>query len=394
MKSVKIIIKILYLLLYIFISAFFIQEMISSKNIYTTFFLISIMILLLIPFPEIRKYLIDIHKQKTKDLKTTILKIISIILGLLAAPLILTLVITLSPLIIIIGIPTFFIYEYFYFKSDKFTKLKSSVKEYVDDSNQLNNHIEELKKPFTTNFNKGLANFQDISSYNYKRSQFDKYQNNYFTHNCSLQVCRNAKNEPFKYFCKYFDIKQDEESLEKFEKMLNDFSAVEESKTYLNNKYNEIFNKIKSELPFLIRKFRKNKVYEKLGLQKLAFNNLYFPKYTFLYISAGGNASTKTEIVMDINNLNKFVEYLNDNIKWRNSIQGQRALMTSKLRNQIKERDNYTCQICNNSINNEPNLLLEIDHKIPLSKGGMTKEENLQTLCWRCNRTKGSKIIK
>lgn len=79
MKSVKIIIKILYLLLYIFISAFFIQEMISSKNIYTTFFLISIMILLLIPFPEIRKYLIDIHKQKTKDLKTTILKIISII---------------------------------------------------------------------------------------------------------------------------------------------------------------------------------------------------------------------------------------------------------------------------------------------------------------------------
>lgn len=302
--------------------------------------------------------------------------------------------ITLSPLIIIIGIPTFFIYEYFYFKSDKFTKLKSSVKEYVDDSNQLNNHIEELKKPFTTNFNKGLANFQDISSYNYKRSQFDKYQNNYFTHNCSLQVCRNAKNEPFKYFCKYFDIKQDEESLEKFEKMLNDFSAVEESKTYLNNKYNEIFNKIKSELPFLIRKFRKNKVYEKLGLQKLAFNNLYFPKYTFLYISAGGNASTKTEIVMDINNLNKFVEYLNDNIKWRNSIQGQRTLMTSKLRNQIKERDNYTCQICNNSINNEPNLLLEIDHKIPLSKGGMTKEENLQTLCWRCNRTKGSKIIK
>ena len=39
-----------------------------------------------------------------------------------------------------------------------------------------------------------------------------------------------------------------------------------------------------------------------------------------------------------------------------------------------------------------PNLLLEIDHKIPLAKGGMTTEDNLQTLCWKCNRSKGAKL--
>ena len=38
-------------------------------------------------------------------------------------------------------------------------------------------------------------------------------------------------------------------------------------------------------------------------------------------------------------------------------------------------------------------MLLEIDHIIPLSKGGQTTENNLQTLCWKCNRNKGSKII-
>ena len=67
--------------------------------------------------------------------------------------------------------------------------------------------------------------------------------------------------------------------------------------------------------------------------------------------------------------------------------------MTQQLRKRIKERDNYTCRYCHNSISKEPNLLLEIDHIIPLSKGGKTEERNLQTLCWKCNRSKGNKII-
>jgi hypothetical protein len=58
----------------------------------------------------------------------------------------------------------------------------------------------------------------------------------------------------------------------------------------------------------------------------------------------------------------------------------QRALMTSKLRAQIKERDNYTCCQCGNSTSKEPNLLLEVDHIIPIAKGGLTLEENLQTV--------------
>ena len=70
----------------------------------------------------------------------------------------------------------------------------------------------------------------------------------------------------------------------------------------------------------------------------------------------------------------------------------QRALMTIKLREHIKKRDNFTCCNCDNSTHKEPNLLLEIDHIIPISKGGYTKEENLQTLCWKCNRAKSNKI--
>ena len=71
----------------------------------------------------------------------------------------------------------------------------------------------------------------------------------------------------------------------------------------------------------------------------------------------------------------------------------QRMLMTPKLRNHIKVRDNFTCCICGNSIHAEPNLLLEIDHIIPVAKGGYTTEDNLQTLCWKCNRSKSDKIL-
>lgn len=71
---------------------------------------------------------------------------------------------------------------------------------------------------------------------------------------------------------------------------------------------------------------------------------------------------------------------------------GQRALMTAKFREFIKSRDGYACKTCTVSLADEPHLLLEVDHIIPLSRGGMSVEENLQTLCWRCNRTKGAKM--
>ena len=71
----------------------------------------------------------------------------------------------------------------------------------------------------------------------------------------------------------------------------------------------------------------------------------------------------------------------------------QRALMTNKLRDQIKIRDDFTCRSCGNSTYKEPNLLLEIDHIIPVSKGGCTVEDNLQTLCWKCNRAKSNKLL-
>lgn len=58
-----------------------------------------------------------------------------------------------------------------------------------------------------------------------------------------------------------------------------------------------------------------------------------------------------------------------------------------KVRFKVLKRDEYCCQIC--GANACCGARLEIDHKIPVSKGGENEIENLWTLCFRCNRGKG-----
>lgn len=72
-------------------------------------------------------------------------------------------------------------------------------------------------------------------------------------------------------------------------------------------------------------------------------------------------------------------------------VKNQRRLMTPKLRQKIKERDNYTCQICGKYMPDEVGL--HIDHIVPVAKGGKTVSSNLQVLCSKCNSSKGAKLV-
>lgn len=68
----------------------------------------------------------------------------------------------------------------------------------------------------------------------------------------------------------------------------------------------------------------------------------------------------------------------------------QRALMTPKLRQQIKERDNYTCQNCGKEMFDDVGI--HIDHIRPVAKGGKSVPSNLQVLCSKCNMHKSDKF--
>ena len=78
----------------------------------------------------------------------------------------------------------------------------------------------------------------------------------------------------------------------------------------------------------------------------------------------------------------------------------QRRRIRVADKNEVFERDNYTCQICGISRDYLDSfceglgdyLLLEADHIQSVEQGGTGSDvDNLQCLCWRCNRKKGGR---
>ena len=67
----------------------------------------------------------------------------------------------------------------------------------------------------------------------------------------------------------------------------------------------------------------------------------------------------------------------------------RREPIPAKLRHEVFRRDGYRCKECG-ATNKETTL--EIDHIVPVSKGGRNNLSNLQTLCKACNRAKHTRI--
>lgn len=282
-----------------------------------------------------------------------------------------------------------------YFSSKKFLDLKKSIQKNIQDCNELNSHIEDLKYSYQykKRIDLGTSTFADKSFWNYKRTELHKYKEANNIYNCSRQVCANARIQPFKYICKYFDINCNEENLAFYEELINKYSAVEQGKESYILERNSLIKSVHNKIPKVIQYFSMNRLYHELGIKSFNLKDKYYPSYKFLYISSGGNSSLECTVDFDISTLEKFTYYIASIIEKRNSTIGQRQLMTRDLREQIKKRDRYKCAQCGISLKDEPHLLLEIDHIIPVSKGGKTVPENLQTLCWRCNRSKSNKIF-
>ena len=61
--------------------------------------------------------------------------------------------------------------------------------------------------------------------------------------------------------------------------------------------------------------------------------------------------------------------------------------MRKIIRDRILKKCNYQCVKCGSKKD------LEIDHIIPLSRGGKEDEDNMQILCKKCNREKHNAMI-
>jgi 5-methylcytosine-specific restriction endonuclease McrA len=74
----------------------------------------------------------------------------------------------------------------------------------------------------------------------------------------------------------------------------------------------------------------------------------------------------------------------------RARMQKAEGRITAKEWQALKEFYGYTCLCCGRK---EPEIKLELDHVIPISKGGKNLVSNVQCLCASCNRRKNARHI-
>lgn len=66
-------------------------------------------------------------------------------------------------------------------------------------------------------------------------------------------------------------------------------------------------------------------------------------------------------------------------------------MLTDKARRAVWIRDAFRCAYCRYQGSLLNTQYLEVDHKVPGSRGGSDALSNLQTICTSCKRAKGDK---
>lgn len=280
-----------------------------------------------------------------------------------------------------------------YYDSPDFLKIKETCETLMSSQQEFNEYISEKVQSISNLFGTRVIRNETINDdeYNYIRPY--KKTITPFTAEVSATVFASAENSPLEYVVKNFypNKKQYPEQIQKLQLLLEELETLKEAKHIIEN-YKTEYQQYLRDVPDYVMQEDEDGFYTRLGFANISEDVLTI-EYKFSYTSDGGFAKRSFTVPMTEKTIAELINVLESKLTASAFSKEQRTLMTPKLREFIKHRDNYTCCQCGNSTYAEPNLLLEIDHIIPVSKGGLTEKNNLQTLCWKCNRSKSNKII-
>lgn len=258
---------------------------------------------------------------------------------------------------------------------------------------EFNEYITEKVQSISQFFGTRVVRNETINNdeYNYIRPY--KKTITPFTAEVSATVFASAENNPLEYVVKNFypDKKSYPEQIQKLYRLVEELETLRDAKQIIEN-YKVEYQQYLGNVPDFIMENDETGFYSRLGFANVD-ESVLTVEYKFSYTSGGGMAQRSFTVPMTEETIVELIKVLESKLTASAFAKEQRNLMTKKLREFIKNRDNFTCCNCGNSTHIEPNLLLEIDHIIPVVKGGCTVEDNLQTLCWKCNRSKSDKII-
>lgn len=279
-----------------------------------------------------------------------------------------------------------------YYDSPDFQKIKETCEVLMSTQREFNEYIAEKVESISHLFGTRVVRNETVNDDEYQYIRPYKKTITPFTAEVSATVFASAENSPLDYVIKNFypDKKMYPEQIQKLHLLVEELETLKEARKIIEN-YKEEYQQYLGDVPSYIIEEDEAGFYSRLGFANID-ESVLTVEYKFSYTSGGGMAKRSFAIPMTEETIVELINSLEGKLTISAFTKEQRALMTNKLRQFIKERDNFTCCECGNSTHTEPNLLLEIDHIIPVSRGGCTVEENLQTLCWKCNRAKSNKI--
>lgn len=132
-------------------------------------------------------------------------------------------------------------------------------------------------------------------------------------------------------------------------------------------------------------------------IENIVLDKVIYTKKDFLirvslevyYRSNGGRINESRNGFRNYDELLELYKEWESGKKYEVTKRQERKIMNDDIRYNVLKRDNFTCQKC--GITSKDGAKLEVDHIIPVSKGGKTVMSNLQTLCDRCNSGKSDK---
>lgn len=280
-----------------------------------------------------------------------------------------------------------------YYESPDFLKIKETCEVLMSSQREFNEYITEKVQAISTLFGTRVVRNETVNEDEYEYIRPYKKTITPFTAEVSAAVFASAENSPLEYVVKNFypNKKQYPEQIQKLQLLLEELETLRDAKQIIEN-YKVEYQQYLGDVPDYIMEEDEEGFYTRLGFANIS-EEVLTVEYKFVYTSGGGLAQRSFTVPMTEETIVELINTLESKMTASAFAKEQRTLMTKKLREFIKNRDNYTCCTCGNSTNAEPNLLLEIDHIIPVSKGGLTEESNLQTLCWKCNRSKSNKLM-
>ena len=169
-----------------------------------------------------------------------------------------------------------------------------------------------------------------------------------------------------------------------YDKYLEEIATIKQSGQFQTNA-----GKLKVEkLLILEKKLIEEQIYHPI-IQFILTVTLYCSTINGQIYNAKSKDFFDNDVLSLIARLNKKRgTYFTDREIWNAICRVERGKVSNKMRFSIYARDRYRCCRCGAS---GRFVQLEIDHIIPIAKGGKSTYDNLQTLCHNCNVEKGDK---